>query len=117
MSVPRPKSQLRALRQTMRALKLRPEHAALVAQCEGLAAALDEKPSAAALWREYRPALELLLAAGEATPDDGEATLLRLVSTPVGNAAQTGTAESGSGGGGGVADAGEAADAVAGAGS
>lgn len=78
-------SQAAALAETVEHLNLRPEHRALVAYCEGLAAALDEYPSRATLWREYRPAIELLLEVGEAS-DDGEAALLELVSTPVRNA-------------------------------
>lgn len=83
-------SQSDALAETVEALSLRPEHRALVAYCEGLAAALDDYPERATLWREYRPAIELLLAVGEASEDDGEAALLKLVSTPVRHAKKAG---------------------------
>lgn len=76
-------SQAEALAETVEALNLRPEHRALIAYCEGLAAALDEYPARATLWREYRPAIELLLQVGEASEGDGEAALLKLVSTPL----------------------------------
>lgn len=76
-------SQSEALAESLEALDLRPEHAALVGYCRGLAAAIDQFPSRATLWREYRPAIELLLAAGEGAESDGEARLLELVSTAV----------------------------------
>ena len=76
-------SQSDALAETVEVLSLRPEHRVLVAYCEGLAAALDEYPERATLWREYRPAIELLLQVGEAEDDNGEAALLELVSTPI----------------------------------
>ncbi len=83
-------SQAEALAETVEHLNLRPEHRALVAYCEGLAAALDEYPARATLWREYRPAIELLLVVGEASESDGEAALLELVSTPVRNSKKAG---------------------------
>lgn len=77
-------SQLDALHETVEALNVRDEHAALVAYCEGLAEVLDAYPDRASLWREYRPALELLLSVGEGA-DDGEAAFLELVRSPVGH--------------------------------
>lgn len=78
-------SQLDALHETVAALNLRDEHAALVAYCEGLAEVIDEYPDRASLWREYRPALELLVSVGESAADDGEAAFLELVRSPVGD--------------------------------
>ena len=78
-------SQLDALHETVKALEVKDEHAALVAYCEGLAEVLDEHPDRASLWREYRPALELLLSVGEGAADDGEAAFLELVRTEVGD--------------------------------
>ena len=109
-------SQLEALRQTVAVMDLQPEHGALVAYCEGLAEALDAYPERATLWREYRPALELLMAVGEAGDDDGQAALLQLVSTPVGDSSKTRTRDAGSGGRGGRGGVGSAVDAVAAAG-
>ncbi len=108
--------QVTALRRSLKALDLRPEHGALVAYCEGIAAVIDEHPERATLWREYRPALEKLLAVGEVASDDGQAALLELVSTPVGNAKKARPRKSRAGGGGGGEDAGRAVDAVAGPG-
>lgn len=79
-------SQVEGLEATIAALDLAPEHEALMAYCRGLAAVVDAHPDRASLWREYRPALELLVGAGERAEDDGQAALLHLVSTPVGDA-------------------------------
>ena len=76
-------SQLDALHATIEALGLRDEHSALVAYCEGLAEVIDEHPERATLWREYRPALEILARVGETNEDDGSAQLLELVRTPI----------------------------------
>ncbi len=76
-------SQTEALAISVEALNLRPEHRALVAYCEGIADALDAHPERASLWREYRPALEILLQVGEVSDSDGQAAFLELVSTPV----------------------------------
>lgn len=83
-------SQVAELRKTVEALELGGEHAALVAYCEGLAETIDEHPERATLWREYRPALETLLRVGEVARDDGQAALLELVRTPVGDSAEAG---------------------------
>lgn len=80
-------SQAEGLEEALKAMDLRPEHAGYVAYCRGLAAALDEFPARATLWREYRPALEHLLGLGEVAEDDGQAAFLRLVRPPVGDAA------------------------------
>lgn len=84
-------SQVEGLQRTVAALELGPEADALVAYCFGLAEALDACPEKAALWREYRPALELLLRVGEVEEDDGQAAFLRLVRPPIRDAADTGT--------------------------
>ncbi len=76
-------SQVEALAESVAALNLKPEHRALVAYCEGIADALDAHPDRASLWREYRPALEILLVVGEVGESDGQAAFLELVSTPV----------------------------------
>lgn len=78
-------SQVEAIRATVEALNLGPEHKALIDYCVGLAQVIDDHPERATLWREYRPALELLLRVGEADVDDGSAALLQLVQTPVRN--------------------------------
>jgi hypothetical protein len=83
-------SQSEALARTLGVLSLGPEHDALVAYCAGLAAALDDHPDRASLWREYRPALEMLARANEGGVDDGQAALLELVRTPVGYEADAG---------------------------
>jgi hypothetical protein len=75
-------SQVAGLQRSLDALRLGNEHAALVAYCEGLAAQIDLTPEVAALWREYRPALEHLLALGEVL-NDAQNVVLELVSTPV----------------------------------
>jgi hypothetical protein len=71
-------------------LELGPEFGALVAYCRGLAEVIDEFPGRATLWREYRPAIELLLHVGQSGEDDGGAFLLQLVSTPMGEQKNTG---------------------------
>lgn len=106
-------SQVEALAKTVAALNLRPEHEALRAYCEGLATALDEFPQRATLWREYRPALELLLVAGEVAEDDGQAAFLRLVSAPVGDAKKAGKGDARPSGRRSGKAAGATADAVA----
>ncbi len=75
-------SQVEALRRVVEVLELGPEFGALVAYCVGLAEVIDQHPERATLWREYRPAIELLLHVGESGEDDGAASLLQLVRTP-----------------------------------
>jgi len=75
-------SQRAGLKRALEAMDLGPEHAALVAYCEGMAAQLDHDPTNGALWREYRPALVLLMSLGE-TESDGQAALVELVRPPV----------------------------------
>lgn len=83
-------SQLEALRKTVESMTLGAEHGALVAYCEGLAEVIDDHPERASLWREYRPAVEMLISLGVADEDDGQAALLELVRTPVGDKKKTG---------------------------
>jgi hypothetical protein len=83
-------SQAEAFREMIAGLEIAPEHAALVAYCEGMAEQIDEKPWVASLWREYRPALEFLVRASEVDEDDGQAALLELVRTPLGDAKKSG---------------------------
>lgn len=83
-------SQVEALERTIAVLSLGTEHDALVAYCLGLAEAIDGHPDRASLWREYRPALELLARVGEGSEDDGQAALLELVRTPMGDKANAG---------------------------
>jgi hypothetical protein len=109
-------SQVEALERTIGVLSLGQEHDALVAYCLGLATALDEHPDRASLWREYRPALELLGRVGEGADDDGEGSLLQLVRTAVGYEADAGPGDVGAGGGRRGRKPGPAADAVAEAG-
>jgi hypothetical protein len=109
-------SQAEAVRKVVESLELGPEHGALVAYCEGLAEQIDKHPDRASLWREYRPAVEALLVAGEVDEDDGQATFLQLVRTPVVDAKDSGSGDAGAGTRGGGGDAGPAADAVATAG-
>lgn len=106
-------SQAEALARTVASLTLGSEYDALIAYCAGLAEVLDEHPERATLWREYRPALELLVRAGEVEADDGEATFLRLVSTSVGDTSKARKAVAGAGGRGGGGTTRPAADAVA----
>lgn len=107
-------SQHAALLKAIESMKLGPEHGALIAYCEGLAEVIDEHPERATLWREYRPAIEMLLASGEVDEeDDGQAALLRLVSTPVGNAKKSRARDAGASGGGGGRKPRAAVDAVA----
>ena len=91
-----------------------PEFAALLACCEGLAEAIDLKPMSPGLWGEYRMALERLLIAGDA--EDGEATVLELMHSALGDAEDVKPAVRRSGGGGGREGSRAAVDAVAGTG-
>ena len=85
-------NQRQSVEKTVKALadSLEDEHEALIATALGLADAVDDDPSNAALWREMRAALnDLRLAAAEGGDDDS-AQFLALVTTPmrakVGNA-------------------------------
>ncbi len=110
-------SQLEAVRAAVKTLDLGSEYGPLIAYCEGLAEQVDLHPDSAALWREYRPAIELLIAAGEVDEtEDGEAQLLTLMRTAVGYA-KTGPRKPGSGGRGRSGPVGPAVDAVAATGS
>lgn len=75
---------LQALDKTVKALKKRltPDSDALVALTRGLAAAVDEAPENAALWREYRAALATLMAVGLDEPDDDSRDFLLQIRTP-----------------------------------
>ena len=107
------RSQVRAARKAIAAMRLGPEHEALKAYCVGLAEVIDENPKSPGLWGEYRQALETLLSVAEVGETDGQAALLRLVSTPVGDSAAAGTEDVGAGGGSGGSDVGSTSDAVA----
>lgn len=92
--------QLQAAEKAIKALRaddrIRPEHAAVVELVRGLAAAVDEYPDRASLWREYRGAIEQLAqaaAVGE-VEDDGQAAFLELVRTPLGDAEKPRTSDS-----------------------
>lgn len=85
----RPKSNRTAASETLDALDLGPEHEALCAMVRSLAGAVDENPTDASLWREYRMAVSLLReAAGTDDSDDAaddRATFLESVQTPMGD--------------------------------
>ena len=109
-------SQAAALDAAVGTLELGPEHDLLVAYCRGIAEQIDLFPSRATLWREYRPAVELLVNAGRVEEDDGQATFLQLVSTPVGDAKKPRKGNARAGGSGSGGNGGAAVDAVAGTG-
>src|ERR1039457_921311 len=106
-------SQVEACQATIDALELGPEDEALKAYCLGLAEVLDQRPGQATLWAEYRPALELLRIVGDSDADAGNAVLLDLVRTAVGNTENSGPEDSGPGGRGDREVVGAAVDAVA----
>ena len=108
-------SQADAFRSMVAGLQLGPEFAALVAFCEGLAEQIDLFPGRATLWREYRPALERLILAGDV--EDGEATVLELMHSALGDAEKPKPAKRRTSGGGSGKGVGATADAVAGTGS
>jgi hypothetical protein len=68
-------------------------NAARVAAAQALADAVDTDPTNASLWREYRAAVETLLAQTDAGTDE-YAALLSALSAPVGNATKRNTADS-----------------------
>lgn len=80
----------RAVNRTLRELKASGavEHvpAALVELCKSLACAVDVEPGNAALFREYRAALDDLREAAEGAPDDDTADFLISIQTPRGRA-------------------------------
>lgn len=87
---------------------------ALVALVLGLASAVDKEPGNAALWREYRAAVQQLEGVGSGGVDDGYATLtLEVRGTKVVHAGDAGSGDVGAGGGGGGEGDGSAVDAVA----
>lgn len=55
---------------------------AVITMVEGLAAAVDVDPKNAALWREYRAALQTLREAAAGGSDDDTASFLVTVQTP-----------------------------------
>jgi phage-related baseplate assembly protein len=82
--------------------RLRSDHDALVEAARGLAKAVDDEPllalfqnrsQNAALWKEYRSAVEAVLLIGDAEEDDGQAALLSLVRPEMGDAEDTGKAK------------------------
>ena len=75
--------QLTALRKTVRALKaadrLKDVDSAHLAIVEGMAAAVEDDPTNAALWKEYRAAVSALV---EVSADDDSAPVVALVGLP-----------------------------------
>lgn len=59
---------------------------AMVAMAKGLAVAVDEEPSNAALWREYRQVCEAVREAAAGGIDDDTATFRFSIQTPRGRA-------------------------------
>ena len=104
-------SQAEAFRKMANDLGLGAEFAALLAFCEGIAEAIDSNPKSPGLWGEYRMALERLLLAGEA--DDGEASVLELMHSSLGNTEEPRKKDARSGARRGSGAARKPADAVA----
>lgn len=79
-------SQADALMETLAAMRdegrLSEQDGALVAMAEGLAAALDDDPSNAALWREYRAALSAVKECGLDGDDDDTQEFVVSIATP-----------------------------------
>lgn len=75
-----------ALKETLESMRsegrLSDEDGAVVAMAEGLAAALDDDPSNAALWREYRAALSAVKECGLDGDDDDTHDFVISVQTP-----------------------------------
>lgn len=74
------------LERTLKALagRLGPDDEALVALARGLAAAVDDDPANAALWREYRAAVTALGRAGvDSGADDDTKDWLLTIRTPL----------------------------------
>ena len=112
-------SQVVALEVTLAAIgdRLGPDREALRAAARGLAAAVDELPTRATLWTEYRAVLDTLFEQAGEVADDGQASLLRLVSTPMGHEEESGKADVRAGSSGNRPGVGAALDALAEAGS
>jgi len=112
-------SQSAALEETLSALgtRVKPEHAALLAAARGLAEAVDALPTRATLWTEYRAVLATLYETAGEVADDGQAALLKLVSTPLGDTKKPRAKNARAGGSGDRKRARPAVDAVATAGS
>lgn len=72
-----------ALNATLRSLDLSPGTEAVVQAARSLAAAVDDDPSKAALWSEYRSALGVLMEVAADGADDESAAVLELLRTPV----------------------------------
>lgn len=88
-------TQLAALRRTVRALKrggrLTDEHAALLAIAEGMAAAIDAgdaETNTAALWKEYRAAVVVLVEVGADDTDSTAEAVIELLRPALGDAAE-----------------------------
>jgi hypothetical protein len=81
-------SQAEAVEQTIAALagSLSDVDAGLVEAVRGLARAVDEFPDRAALWKELLAALARLRDVGAVVEDDGQAEIIELLRTPVGDA-------------------------------
>lgn len=81
-------SNLRAVNKTIKALgddgTLSQVPDALVELCRSLARAVDAEPGNAALFREYRAALDDLRETASAAPDDDAAEFLVSIQTPRG---------------------------------
>lgn len=107
------RNQAAAVKKALKAMRLGDEHEALKAYCIGLAEVIDANPKSPGLWGEYRQALDTLLSVAEVGETDGQAALLRLVSTPVGDSETTGTEDAGAGSGGTGEDLESSAVAVA----
>ena len=64
------------------ALTIEPEHESLVAMVLGLATSVDNEPSNAALWREFRAAVTTLREATSNNADDDTTSFLLSIKTP-----------------------------------
>lgn len=84
----------KAVESTIKALKKAQKidvdgvHASLVATCLALAEQVDDDPSNARLWKEFRAADEALRGLDATSNVDAVAELLRSLSAPVGDAAK-----------------------------
>lgn len=73
-------SQRTALDQTIEGRDVPP---AVLELARGLAAAVDTAPENAALWREYRAAVNAVMEVVNGSPDDDDAAFLESVSAPI----------------------------------